>query len=304
MHILMTGGTGYLGGAVAEVLAARGHRVRVVTRRPSPAPPAGVEHVAGDLTDPDGLAARARDVDAVVFAAWELAPDGGPVPGAVSALLDAVAGRDVPFLLAGSSIVYGDTGPVPVAEDAPLAPPPFEAWRAAVDRAVLTATADGRVRGAVVRPALVYGRGGNLLLRGMVDEARTTGTVHVVAGGGNRFSTVHVDDLAVLHALALEAAATGATGVYHAATGDIALRDLAAAAGHAVGTGGRVASRSVDEAAAAFGVRAYAEAQTHNSLLDTARTREVLGWRPTGASVTEYLAAEGATLPGARPATA
>jgi uncharacterized protein YbjT (DUF2867 family) len=71
LTVLVAGATGRYGAAVAA-LAARGHRVRALTRDPSPAGAGGrlaaqgAEVVAGDFDDPAGLRAAMAGVDAVV----------------------------------------------------------------------------------------------------------------------------------------------------------------------------------------------------------------------------------------------
>ncbi|HET6825822.1 MAG TPA: NAD-dependent epimerase/dehydratase family protein, partial [Amnibacterium sp.] len=47
--VLVTGASGYLGGAVAAALLRDGHRVRTLQRRPSGVP--GAEDVLGTVTD-------------------------------------------------------------------------------------------------------------------------------------------------------------------------------------------------------------------------------------------------------------
>ncbi|WP_017595338.1 NmrA family NAD(P)-binding protein [Nocardiopsis potens] len=68
--ILVTGGTGRQGGAVARRLRADGHRVRALVRRPdSPAAAdlraIGAEPVPGDMDDPAGLEAALTGADGV-----------------------------------------------------------------------------------------------------------------------------------------------------------------------------------------------------------------------------------------------
>lgn len=69
--ILVTGGTGTLGGHVLPLLRASGHDVRVLTRH---APPAtdGVEYVTGDLLKGEGVEAAVDGVETVLHLA------GGP----------------------------------------------------------------------------------------------------------------------------------------------------------------------------------------------------------------------------------
>lgn len=66
--VLVTGATGQQGGAVAEALLSRGHRVRALTRRPDGEAArrlaaAGAEIVAGDLDDTTAVLKAAEGVD-------------------------------------------------------------------------------------------------------------------------------------------------------------------------------------------------------------------------------------------------
>ena len=69
--ILVTGGTGTLGGHVLPLLRASGHDVRVLTRRARPATD-GVEYVTGDLLKGEGVEAAVDGVATVLHLA------GGP----------------------------------------------------------------------------------------------------------------------------------------------------------------------------------------------------------------------------------
>ena len=80
--ILLAGGTGHLGGPLTELLAARGGRVRVLTRDPARARarvPAGVEPVAGDVRVAASLKPALADVRTVISAVTGFGPGGsGP----------------------------------------------------------------------------------------------------------------------------------------------------------------------------------------------------------------------------------
>ena len=100
MDGLVAGGTGFLGGAVVDALAARGHRVAVLSRGATSRDlPASVEAIRadrhGDLSALDG-----RSFD-WAFDTCAYAPD------AVHALLDALKGRIGRYVLASSLSVYG-----------------------------------------------------------------------------------------------------------------------------------------------------------------------------------------------------
>lgn len=69
MKVFLTGGTGYVGGAVAQELSRRGHAIRALVRRPARAPALrdlDAELVTGDLTESRELAGSARGCDAVI----------------------------------------------------------------------------------------------------------------------------------------------------------------------------------------------------------------------------------------------
>jgi uronate dehydrogenase len=62
-RVLVTGSTGAIGQPVCERLAARGHHVRGLARRPTPNVP---DHVVGDLGDRDKVRAAVEGMDTVI----------------------------------------------------------------------------------------------------------------------------------------------------------------------------------------------------------------------------------------------
>src|SRR3954468_17157015 len=70
MKALVTGGGGFLGGAVVRLLRARGDEVRSFSRGRYPALEAlGVEQVSGDLADPAAVAAAVAGCEVVFHVA-------------------------------------------------------------------------------------------------------------------------------------------------------------------------------------------------------------------------------------------
>ena len=68
--VLVTGGSGFVGGAVVRALLARGYPVRLLLRRPvAVAPRPGVERVAGDVTDGASLERAMRGCAAAIHCA-------------------------------------------------------------------------------------------------------------------------------------------------------------------------------------------------------------------------------------------
>jgi len=69
MLLALTGSTGFIGRHLLRDLAARGHRLRVLLRRPAAAPMDAASAVIGDLARPQNMAAALADVDAVIHSA-------------------------------------------------------------------------------------------------------------------------------------------------------------------------------------------------------------------------------------------
>src|SRR4051812_12884209 len=72
MRLFLTGGTGFIGGAVARKLRERGDDVVALVRTPAKAAALsanGVELVAGDLGDDEAIAKGVAGCDAVIHAA-------------------------------------------------------------------------------------------------------------------------------------------------------------------------------------------------------------------------------------------
>ena len=183
---------------------------------------------------------------------------------------------DVENYLARETI--GDTGGNEADEDTPLHPPPIVAWRPAHEQLVLRAQG---ARGVVIRPAMVYGRGGGFA-GDFARQAREQAAVRIVGKGENRWPFVHVDDLADLYVLALAAAAGS---LYFAAAGSsVAVKDVALAAAH----GAPVKSIPLEEARRAIGP--VADALVLDQIVSSRKAVRELGWSPKAKPVIEDLA--------------
>ncbi len=137
MHVLVTGGGGYIGSIAAEQLIARGHDVTVIdsfTRGHRAAVPAEAASVECDLRFPDAVAQAVRDAspDAIMhFAALTLVPESVQQPGRYFGtntcgglnLLNAAAASDVTrFVFSSTAAVYGEPTHLPISERAPTEP--------------------------------------------------------------------------------------------------------------------------------------------------------------------------------------
>jgi nucleoside-diphosphate-sugar epimerase len=283
MQVFLTGATGYIGTAVADRLRAAGHRLTGLARSDAAADrltTAGIRPVRGDFSDPKSVGSAARAADGVISLATTYNPAvDGP---AIDAILDALAGSDKPFVYTSGIWSHGNTGDIVVDETTPPKPAALVQWRQAVEDRVREGAKRG-IRTVVIRPAIVYGRGGGIPA-GFVDSARKEGAARYVGTGENRWPFVHVDDLADLYLLALERAPAGSlllgvSGPSHP------VRDVASAASRAAGAGGRTTAWPLEEARKTLG--AYADALVLDQQASGRRAQETLGWRPRRPDVLE-----------------
>jgi len=272
MRVLLAGATGYVGSAAAGAVREAGHEVVGLARSDGAAArleAAGLPVRRGDLADPGSVAGAVAGAEAVVHAA---ALAGEADAAAVRAVLAMLEGTGRTFVYVSGAWVLGNTGDTVADEDAPTDPAALVAWRPAVEREVIAAAGRG-VRSVVVRPAVVYGRGGGIPAT-LVRSARRKGVARFVGDGRQRWSFVHVDDLADLLALALEAPA--GTLLNAAAGPALPAREVAEAAAEPVGA--RVEAWPLDAARATLG--AFADALALDQQVSGDRARTLLGWRP------------------------
>lgn len=276
MRVFLTGATGYIGSAVADALLAAGDQVIGLARTEEKAArlvDKGIEPLRGDLTDLEVLKKGAQMADGVINTATT--NDGAKDRAAVEAMLDALAGSGKPFVFTSGVWVLGPTGGKTANEDTPVNPPAFLQWRVELEDDVLAAR-HNNIRTIVIRPAMVYGRGGGIF-ESFIQTAKETGARYV-GDGENRWSAVHVDDLADLYVAALHQAPAGT--LLHAASGDpVRVRLIADAANRAVGAGPCLTPWPVGEARKTLGP--VADALTMDQAVAGTRARRVLGWSPS-----------------------
>ena len=283
MKVFLTGASGYIGTAVADRLRSAGHTITGLARSDATAKrlkAAGIEPVRGDFSNPATVGSAARAADGVISMATTYDPAvDGP---AVDAILDALAGSNKPFVYTSGIWSHGDTGGKVVDESSPPHPAAIVQWRQAVEDRVRQAARRG-IRTVVIRPAIVYGRGGGIPA-GFVESARKEGAARYVGTGNNRWPFVHVDDLADLYLLALERAPAGSL-LLGVAGPSRPVRDVAAAASRGAGAGGRTVAWPLEEARQKLGP--YADALVLDQQASGRRAQELLGWHPNRPDVLE-----------------
>ncbi|MFF2832545.1 NAD-dependent epimerase/dehydratase family protein [Cellulosimicrobium cellulans] len=219
MRIVVTGASGFVGGAVARGLVADGHEVWTSSRRDPRIP--GARHLAWDLTA--GPLADPPAVDAVVhsgaavsdWCALEVAR--ATNVGGTLAVRDTFPGAR--FVHVSSGSVYDPYAPSVRAreQEAPVARylDAYGTTKAEAERALARDASDHPDRGAVVvlRPHAVYGPGDTTLFP-RIEAAVRRGRLVLPGGGGVLQSLTHVDTLlaAVRAAVALPDDAARAPG--------------------------------------------------------------------------------------------
>jgi nucleoside-diphosphate-sugar epimerase len=292
MRIFLTGANGFIGGAVAAALIADGHTVRGLVRDQAKADAVaahGVDTVIGTLDDAALLAAEARAADAVVNAA------SSDHRGAVAALLAGLAGSGKAFIhSSGSSLIadlaMGEPSDRIFDEAAPIAPLPDKAARVAIDRLVLDTPG---VRSVVLCNSMIYGHAlgppaQSVQIPALTRQAKASGVARYIGRGRNRWSNVHIADVAALYALAITKAP--ACSFMYVESGEEALGEIVRAIAARLGLGA-AQSWSADEAIAYFG-RATAVFSLGSNSRVRGRAAAALGWSPTRRSITRWIADE------------
>jgi dihydroflavonol-4-reductase len=221
---LLTGATGFVGSAVARVLLARGHALRLLVRRGGDrrnVAGLGAELVEGDLTDPASLA-RAADGCRYVFhvaADYRLfVPDPAAMLRAnvdgTRALLLAAQAKGVERIVYCSSVAaLGLTGSaVPADEATPVHEAAivgvYKRSKYRAEQAVLELVREHGVPAVIVNPSTPVGpRDIKPTPTGRMIRDAATGRMPAYVQTG--LNIVHVDDVAEGHALALERGRVG-----------------------------------------------------------------------------------------------
>ncbi len=249
MRVVVTGGAGYIGSAVAALLVEAGEDVAVVddfSTGHADAVPDGVDVFEASVLDATALDESLRGADAVLhFAAKSLVGESVADPSAywrnntygTMTLLDAMRRADVPRLVFSSTAaVYGEPAVVPITEDAPTAPTsPYGASKLAVDHLIGGYARAHGLAATSLRYFNVAGSAGGRGERHPVETHLIPLTLQVAAGlrdsldvYGTDYETpdgtairdyIHLEDLCDAHVLALSACREGRHDIYNLGNG-------------------------------------------------------------------------------------
>jgi nucleoside-diphosphate-sugar epimerase len=280
MKVFLTGGSGYIGQAVALRLKKAGHDVLALVRNESKAgklKEAGIKLTVGDLANPAGYAGSAWGRAAIVNLAQEWTANGPELDKkTIQSARDLLRGQvGATFIYTSGCWVLGSTEGV-ADESAKVMPAKLVAWRPAHEQLALDMAKDG-IRAVVVRPGIVYGGKGGLT-GSFFGSAVKAGAAQTTGEGGNHWPMVHVDDLAELYVRLVERAPAGS--IYHAAdASQHTQKEVAEAASRAAGKDGKVHAQPLDGSP-------MNEALALDQRLSSEKARNDLDWRPRHESFT------------------
>ena len=289
MRVLVTGGAGFIGSHVVDRLLADGHTVDVIdnlaTGRRERVHARARLHVC-DLRDArlDAVLAAARPEIVVHVAAQAAVPRSVADPlldasvnvlGTIG-LLEACRRNGVSRAIYTSTggAGYGDTTVLPTPEDHPLRPAsPYGVSKITAERYLECWAGLTGGRGLTLRLANVYGPrqdpAGEAGVIAIFTSRLLSGASCVVNGDGEQTRDyVYVGDVA--DAVARAVASADATGIANIGTGaETTVNELYRRLAHLTGV-----SRAAEHGPAKPG-------KHRRSLLDAARAKSLLGWRPS-----------------------
>jgi nucleoside-diphosphate-sugar epimerase len=209
--VAITGGTGFIGSALARALLAKGYKVRVFTRGVPAQRLENVEYAVVSFDEAATLRTAAEGADfvihmaAVLFSRTRAGFDKANITGTAN-LVEAVAGLSKPpskFIYISSLAAGGPSSSAAVPRDESMPDAPVSGYGASKlggEKAIGELPA--AIRRTILRPPIVYGK----------NEFAVSKIAHMVRKGlmvnsGSRegaFSFIHVDDLTAAIITAME----------------------------------------------------------------------------------------------------
>ncbi|SNB47456.1 complex I NDUFA9 subunit family protein [Geobacter sp. DSM 9736] len=203
MKVLLSGGTGFVGGYVRRALLAKGHSVRVLVHRHATGIGDGIEQVTGDVMRPQTLEAAAAGCDAVINLVGIIREF--PARGVTFEALHVRATEHMvqSALKAGASryIQMSALGTRPEAVSA------YHRTKFRAEEIVR----DSGLDYTIFRPSVIFGAGDDFINK-LAGFVKALPAVPVIGSGSYRLQPIHAEDVARCFALSLEMPETrGAT---------------------------------------------------------------------------------------------
>jgi nucleoside-diphosphate-sugar epimerase len=272
VKILVMGGTRFVGKPLVAQLLSEGHTLTLFTRGNKPVP-AGVEHLCGDRSTAEGLAAlQGRSFDVIVDSSGRTLDDS-------RAVIERTGAPSHRFLYVSSAGVYADSELWPLSEDSPTDPQSRHSGKLDTE-AWLTAE---KIPFTSFRPTYIVGAGNYNPVESWFFDRIVHGRPVPLPGDGSTITQLgHVNDLATAMALSLGVDAA-ANRIYNCSSVQgITFRGLVAAAARACGKDpASVEVRSFDPAGLDKKARKAFPLRQAHFLTDVTRVQRELAWTPT-----------------------
>jgi nucleoside-diphosphate-sugar epimerase len=278
MKVTLTGATGFIGSHALTELQQHGHEVTALIRDDGQAARVaaqGATPIVIDLSDRAAVVGVLGNTDGAVHTASPGDATSADLDSAVvDAAVEAFDGTGRPYVHISGLWIYGSNSAI--SEQSPLDPPPLVAWKEPIERRVLDAS---DMRGVVIVAGTAYGDGGGGIPGLVLGSPRDDdGNLIMLGTGRQRWSTVHVADLARFFRRVLEDEL--ARGRYIIGDGlNPTVAELTEAAAVAVGAPGAVPGTD-DEARARLGDY-FAEVLLLDQVTYAAKARDEFQWNPS-----------------------
>ena len=271
VKILVMGGTRFVGKPLVAQLLAEGHALTLFTRGKNPVP-AGVEHLCGDRSTADGLAAlQGRSFDVIVDSSGRTLDDS-------RAVIERTGAPSHRFVYVSSAGVYADSELCPLSEYSPTDPQSrhsgkldTEAWLSAE-----------KIPFTSFRPTYIVGAGNYNPVESWFFDRIVHGRPVPLPGDGSTITQLgHVNDLATAMALSIGVDAA-ANRIYNCSSVQgITFKGLVAAAARACGKDpAAVEIRSFDPSGLDKKARKAFPLRLAHFLTDVTRVQRELAWTP------------------------
>ena len=271
VKILVMGGTRFVGKPLVSRLQAHGHDLTLFTRGRNPVP-AGVEHLSGDRSSAEGLAAlKGRRFDVIIDSSGRQQEDS-------SRVIEVTGAPSHRFVYVSSAGVYAGSDQWPLSEDSPLDPQSRHAGKAETERWLQ----EEGIPFTSFRPTYIYGPGNyNPIERWFFDRILHNRPVPLPGTGSTITQLGHVDDLAETMARCIDVEAS-TNRIYNiSGKQGITFRGLIEAAAMACGRDpASVEMRSFDPSGLDPKARKAFPLRLNHFLTDITRVERELAWKP------------------------
>lgn len=282
-HYLVTGGAGFIGSNLADVLLAAGHTVRILDnfstgKRENV--PAGAELIEADFRNIEAIRPAFEGIDGVfhvgalprVQLSIEKPNETNEVnvTGTLNVLIAARDAKVKRVVYSASSSAYGDANPMPLREDMKTTPmSPYGLQKYIGEEYARIFSLLFPIETVSLRYFNVYGKrmadeGGYVTVLAIFLREKKAGLPLPITNDGTQTRDfTHVDDVVRANILAMTSPKVGKGEVINIGAGN---------------------NHSVNEVAKIFGgptVDAGARVEPHDTLADNSKARELLDWQPT-----------------------